>query len=107
MSADLAAGEPLVREGDVGHEFYIIVDGKATVSRGGRELATLGPGDFFGELALLDGHRRNATVTSATPLDVLCVGQQEFAALLSDLPQLSRKLLTGMARRLHELDSRV
>jgi CRP-like cAMP-binding protein len=103
----LPEGHTLVAEGDVGHEFYVIVEGKAKVTRKGREIATLGPGDFFGELALLDSQRRNATVVAATSLDVLCVGQREFSVLLSDVPQIGKKLLTGMARRLHELDSRV
>lgn len=88
-----------------GSEFYVIVDGKATLTRGGREVAVLGPGNYFGELALLDGQKRDATVTTSTPADVLVVGVREFVSLLEDVPQLTRKLLAGMARRLHELDS--
>jgi CRP-like cAMP-binding protein len=99
------AGRDLIREGDTGREFYVIVEGKARLTRGGREVAVLGPGSYFGELALLDGQRRDATVTTTTPTEVLVVGTREFVTLLEDVPQITRKLLAGMARRLHELDS--
>ena len=98
-------GTVLVREGDAGREFYVIVDGKASVTRNGREIAILGPGSYFGELALLDGQKRDASVTPTSPADVIVVSTREFSALLEDVPQLTRKLLAGMARRLHELDS--
>lgn len=99
------AGAELIKEGEAGREFYIIVEGKASLSRGGREVAVLGPGSYFGELALLDGQKRDATVTTTTPTELLVVGIREFATLLEDVPQITRKLLAGMARRLHELDS--
>jgi CRP-like cAMP-binding protein len=99
------ADEVLVREGDAGREFYVMVEGKAKVTRNGREIAVLGPGSYFGELALLDGQKRDATVTTSTPSELLVVGMREFATLLEDVPQLTRKLLAGMARRLHQLDS--
>jgi CRP-like cAMP-binding protein len=98
------AGQVLIKEGDAGREFYVIVEGKASLTRGGREIAVLGPGSYFGELALLDGQKRDATVTTSTPTELLVVGIREFATLLEDVPQLSRKLLAGMARRLHQLD---
>ena len=65
----------------------------------------LGPGSYFGELALLDGQKRDATVTTTTPTELLVVGNREFVTLLEDVPQITRKLLAGMARRLHELDA--
>ena len=99
------AGTDLIREGETGREFYIIVEGKASLSRGGRELTVLGPGSYFGELALLDGQKRDATVTATTPTELLVVGNREFVTLLEDVPQITRKLLAGMARRLHELDA--
>lgn len=98
------AGSVLVREGDAGREFFVIVDGIAAVKRDGRTIATLGPGDFFGELALLDGQRRDATVTAASPMDLLVVSQRCFNGLLADVPSLAKHLLAGMARRLHEQD---
>ena len=99
-------GAVVVREGSQGYEFFVIVDGKATVSRGGRQVATLGPGDFFGELSLLERSPRNADVTADTRLETVVVSSQEFRALLEDAPGLTYKLLAGMARRLHDLDAR-
>src|SRR3954452_16974158 len=99
------AGQVVVKEGDAGREFYVVIDGKAAVTRGGREIAVLGPGSYFGELSLLDGEKRDATVTTVGPADLLVVGTREFSAMLEDVPQITRKLLAGMARRLHELDN--
>ena len=98
----VAAGDVLVREGTRGHEFYVIISGKAEVTRNGRTVAVLGPGDYFGELALLDPHTRSATVTMTDAGDVLEISQREFWQLLTDVPVLPRKLLQGLARRLHE-----
>jgi CRP-like cAMP-binding protein len=100
------AGEALVHEGRREGEFYLIVEGKAKVTRKGRTVANLGPGDYFGELALLDPGPRNATVVAETPMEVLELGQREFASLLNEVPAISRKLLVGMARRLHLSDGR-
>jgi CRP-like cAMP-binding protein len=101
---DVKAGEVLVKEGTRTKEFYLILDGKAEVSREGATLAVLGPGQHFGELALLDPAPRNATVAMTTPGQVLCLAQREFATLLSDVPALSSQLLKGLARRIHELE---
>lgn len=103
----IAAGDDLVKEGSRGHEFFIIVDGKATVRRKGKKIGTLGPGEYFGELALLDPAPRNATITADTPMEVLILTEREFSGLLAEVPTLSRKVLTGMARRLHEADSKI
>ena len=100
----VSSGERIIREGDTGHEFYVIIEGKATVTRDGTEIAALGPGDYFGELSLLDGQKRDSTIVATTATDLLVIGVREFVTLLEDVPQLTRKLLGGMARRLHELD---
>ena len=100
-------GKELIREGSVGKEFFVIVGGKARVTRKGRELAKVGPGDFFGELALLDRSPRNATVTALTDLEVVVLAQREFNQALRDVPSMTKKLLVGMARRIHELDAEV
>ena len=71
------AGKDIVTQGSLGHEFYLIVDGKAEVSRDGTTVAELGPGQYFGELALLDGAVRNATVTATEPTDLLVLGQRK------------------------------
>ncbi|HUP84652.1 MAG TPA: cyclic nucleotide-binding domain-containing protein [Acidimicrobiales bacterium] len=101
----LPAGTEMTTEGRVGYEFYVIVDGKATVSKKGKPVATLGPGDAFGELSLLDRAPRNATVTADTDIDVVLLGQREFNALLDLVPTLAHKLLVGLARRIHEVDN--
>ena len=99
------AGTEMTTEGRIGYEFYVIIDGKARVDRGGRDVAVLGPGDSFGELSLLDRAPRNATVTAETEIDALVLGQREFSALLDIIPTLAHKLLTGLARRIHAVDA--
>jgi len=100
------AGKELVTEGQYGHEFFLILDGTATVRRNGRKVATLGTGQYFGELAVLSRSVRNATVTADTPLTVLVLGQREFAAVVESVPRLASKLLNQMAERLREADER-
>ncbi|MER3452548.1 MAG: hypothetical protein C4344_02355 [Acidimicrobiia bacterium] len=102
----VAAGRTLVQEGKPGHEFFLILEGKAGVYRNGRRIATLGPGQFFGELALLDRGPRSATVKADTDMVVLVLGQREFAGVLDEVPGLARKLLQAMAARLREADAK-
>lgn len=99
-------GKELVAEGKPGHEFFVIADGMATVKRKGKKVASLKKGDYFGELALLDRAPRNATIVAATDMELFILGQREFSGLLDEVPGLAHKLLTGMARRLREHDSR-
>ena len=98
------AGRDLTREGETGREFMIIVDGTATVRRGGKVIATLGAGDFVGELSMLAGVPRTATVTADTDLTVEALNRREFASLLDESPRLARKVLIGAIRRLHAVD---
>jgi CRP/FNR family cyclic AMP-dependent transcriptional regulator len=98
----IADGKAIITEGDRGQEFFVILDGKAVVTRGGRKIATLGPGDYFGELALLEGGPRDATITAQGDVQVLAIYKPQFTSLLATIPSLNRKLLVGMARRLHE-----
>jgi CRP/FNR family transcriptional regulator, cyclic AMP receptor protein len=100
------AGKVLVSEGSAGTEFFVIVDGKARVTRRGKKIAELGQGGFFGDLALLDRAPRNATVVAETPMEVLVLGQREFAALIDEVPGFAHKLLAGLARRLREADAK-
>jgi CRP-like cAMP-binding protein len=104
---DVAAGRVLVEEGAVGHEAFVIVEGTAEVRRGEQTVAELGPGDHFGELAILDGGPRTASVVAASPLKVLVLGQREFSALVDDVPGLSHKLLRALAGRVRELDRKI
>jgi CRP/FNR family transcriptional regulator, cyclic AMP receptor protein len=99
-------GKVLVNEGETGHEFFVILDGSARVTRRGKRVATIGPGDAFGELALLDKAPRNATVIAETPMELVVLGQREFAGIIDEVPGFARKLLAGMASRLREADAK-
>ncbi len=82
-------GKVLVEEGRIGLEFFLIVDGTAVVTRNGRKVATVGPGDYFGELALLDRRPRSASVVSETEMDLLVLSQRQFNGLLESVPTIS------------------
>lgn len=100
------AGAELVVQGSTGdHEFFLILDGYAQVLRDGRQVATLGRGDYFGELALLDPAPRNATVRMTTPGELLIAGQREFWGLVESVPALSRSLLSGLAQRVRAAEA--
>jgi CRP-like cAMP-binding protein len=93
-------GSQLVRKGERGETFFVLLDGKATVLIGRGQKRTLGPGDFFGELALLDGGPRSATVTAETDLLALRISRRRFLALVESDPKLAAGLLKGFAARL-------
>jgi CRP/FNR family cyclic AMP-dependent transcriptional regulator len=100
------AGKVLVSEGETGRQFFVIMSGTAKLTRRGRRIATLGPGASFGELALLDKHPRNATAIAETPMELIVIGQREFAGLIDDVPGFARKLLAAMAARLRVADAK-
>jgi CRP-like cAMP-binding protein len=102
----VAAGEAIVTEGEPGHEFFVLLEGTARVSRDGRKVATLEPGSGFGELALLEKAPRNATVVAETDVELVVLGESEFAGLLDEVPGFARKLLRNTAHRLREADAR-
>jgi CRP-like cAMP-binding protein len=102
----VGAGKTIVEEGQTGHEFFLILEGTASVQRKGRKVATLGPGDYFGELALLDRGPRNATVKADGDMEVLVLGQREFSGVLDEVPTIAHKLLASMATRLREADAK-
>jgi CRP/FNR family transcriptional regulator, cyclic AMP receptor protein len=102
---DVDAGNVLVVEGRVGHEFFLILQGEAVVRRNGTQIARLGPGEYFGELALLDHGPRSATVVAATDMRLLVLGQREFAGLLQTIPGMAAKILVTMAHRLRVTDA--
>ena len=100
---DVKAGTVLAREGTVGKEFAVILSGSATISREGKELATIGTGDYFGEIALLDGVTRTATVTAAEDSTIEVLDRRAFRSLLDEFPQMSRTMLLGLTHRIVEL----
>ncbi len=100
------AGKQIVTEGTMGHEFYLVLSGRATVRRNGRKIATLGPGQYFGELALLDRGPRSATVVADTDMEVAILGQRQFSGVLDEVPAVAHKLLVSMAARLREADAK-
>lgn len=101
---DVKSGRVLVDQGRPGHEFFLILEGTASVRRNNRKVAELGPGMYFGELSLLDRGPRTATVVADTDMKVLVLGQREFLGVLDDVPGLAYKILRIMAHRLREAD---
>ena len=97
-------GVPIVAAGRAGDAFYVILDGQVSVGVPGRRAARLGRGDYFGEMALLDGAPRSATVTAASEVHVLQVGRAAFGRMLKQEPQISVALLKTLAGRLRSLE---
>jgi CRP/FNR family transcriptional regulator, cyclic AMP receptor protein len=100
----VAEGEVLTRRGDAGLEAFVVVEGRATASRKGKTIARLGPGALFGELALLDGGRRTATVTAETDMLLLVLSRREFASMLATAPSVARKIICELGARLRRTD---
>lgn len=98
------AGESIVVEGASGREFFVLLSGSAEVTRAGTAVRSLGPGEFFGELALLVDHTRSATVTAATDVELLVIDRPVFKAALLDMPTLAVAVLEELARRLVDVE---
>jgi CRP/FNR family transcriptional regulator, cyclic AMP receptor protein len=97
---EVEEGKVLAREGDLGSEFFVVVDGEVTVTKDGRELRRLGAGDFFGEIALIwDSPRRTATVTAATPLRFFVLTRQAFRSLVDHHPDIESSVLAALEER--------
>lgn len=103
---NVTEGTQVVVEGQIGHEFYLILNGSATVRRAGRKIASLSAGDYFGEMALLDRGPRSATIVADGHCELLVIGQREFMSVLDQVPAVAHKLLVNMASRLREADTR-
>jgi CRP-like cAMP-binding protein len=100
----LAPGAVLTRQGQKGGLAYVIAEGSAEVVRGSRRLAVLGPGDVVGELSLIDGAPRSATVRALTPLEVLEISASDLNRLVRKSPGVRRRLLEALAGRLRQAD---
>jgi CRP/FNR family transcriptional regulator, cyclic AMP receptor protein len=96
---DLPQGKVLIREGDQGHEFFVLVDGTVDVIRGGRKLTSMGPGDFFGEIALVAKRPRSATIKATSPVRALVINERAFRALLERSPKVQLGVLKALAER--------
>ena len=97
---DLPEGKVLIKEGDTGREFFVLIEGTAEVTRGGRKVASIGPGDFFGEIALISRTPRNATITTTSPVRALVITDRAFRQLLDHSPQIQIGVLSALAERL-------
>jgi CRP-like cAMP-binding protein len=98
------AGKVLARQGGLGQEFFVVLEGRARVERDGKVIARLGKGDVFGEMSLLDKKPRSATVVNETPVSVLVVAAASFSELLDSVPELRRKVLVTLCERLRAAD---
>jgi CRP/FNR family cyclic AMP-dependent transcriptional regulator len=96
---DLPAGKPLMSEGNWAHEFFVIESGTASVDHGDTHVADLGPGDFFGEMALLEHQRRSATVTTTSPMRAIVMHAREFAAMDAEMPAITERIRSVMRAR--------
>ena len=103
---DLPAGKVLVRQGERGHEFFVITGGSVEATRDDLLIATLGPGSFFGEMSLLERLPRSATVTTTEPTSVLVLTARAFEDLIASMPSVDRKMLVVLAGRLREIEDR-
>ena len=98
---DLGDGATLIREGERGREFIVIVDGSVRVTRGGKNVRELGAGDFIGEIALVSDVPRTATVTATSPVRLLVITDRAFRGLIEQMPSIATKVLQSLGQRLH------
>jgi CRP-like cAMP-binding protein len=97
---DAPSGKVLCEEGTSGGEFFVVVSGSADVKRAGNVIGQMGPGDFFGEIALIDHGPRSATVTASSPMRLLILGSAQFQDVLHQDPDMARQLLYAVTKRL-------
>jgi CRP/FNR family cyclic AMP-dependent transcriptional regulator len=100
---DFPAGHVIARQGEIGTGFFVVIDGQVRVVRDGKPVATLGAGEFFGELSVLDRMPRNAMVAADVPTTCLALASWDFEAVLLEQPALTLAILRGVARRLREV----
>ena len=103
VQVDFPDNHVVARQGEIGTGFFVVVDGSARVIRDGESLATIGPGDFFGELSVLDGRPRTAQVVTEGPTTCLALASWDFEAVHLEEPRVALALLRGLALRLRDL----
>jgi CRP/FNR family transcriptional regulator, cyclic AMP receptor protein len=97
---DIPAGKHLAEEGQFAYEFFVIEEGTADVSQDGKQIATLGPDDFFGEIGLIRTNRRTATVVATSPMRLIVMARREFNAMEASLPHVAAELRSKLEARL-------
>ena len=106
-TVEVPAGTVLVKEGEIGREFFVLLSGEVSVVVGGQEVNVLREGQWFGELAIIDPAPRDATVTATADCELLLIDSRRFRPLLEEVPVLAHKIMVSLARRLREADQRV
>lgn len=104
---DIPKGAVLTQEGKPGRECFVVADGTAKLTIKGRRVATYGPGEIFGEMALLDQGPRTGNITAETPMKLYVLDARSFATMLDRVPPVSRKILRTLAQRLREFDKTI
>jgi CRP-like cAMP-binding protein len=101
---DVPDGYTLIREGTFGEQFILIVEGRVRIDRGGKTIRTMGPGEFLGEIALIDKGRTTATATTEGPAKLFILGHQAFNSLLDQSPAVRLDIMTALANRVRQLE---
>lgn len=101
---DVPAGKVLMRQGESGADMMVVVRGSVGVERDGNRLNTLGPGDFFGEIALVDGGPRTATVTAEEPTTLLVITHRDFHSMMEEFPEVADQVMNALANRVRHLE---
>jgi CRP-like cAMP-binding protein len=101
---EVPAGKRLATAGETGREFFVIIAGEAGVRTGGGRRVRLGPGDFIGEMSLLDGEPRSATVEALTPMRLLVISHRDFWRMLEAAPTITRKIMRTLVRRVRDIE---
>lgn len=101
---DVPAGKVLIRQGDSGDDLMIVVSGRVGVDRDGERINQLGPGDFFGEIALIERGPRTATCTAEAPSRLLVVNHRDFHAIMTEFPEVAAQVLLTLAQRVRQLE---
>jgi CRP/FNR family transcriptional regulator, cyclic AMP receptor protein len=104
---DVPAGKVLMRQGESGSDMMVLINGTVAIERDGARVNTLGAGDFFGEIALIDGGPRTATVTTEEPSRLLVITRHDFRSMMEEFPDVETQVLSALAHRIrrHEPDA--
>ncbi|HEX7949702.1 MAG TPA: cyclic nucleotide-binding domain-containing protein [Candidatus Limnocylindrales bacterium] len=101
---DVPDGSTLIREGTFGEQFFLIVQGRVRIERGGQTIRILGPGEYLGEISLVDKGRTTATATTEGPARLFVLSHREFNSLLDQSPAIRAEIMNALARRVRQLD---